>query len=307
MPPQTPYEQFWVDWFGLEGREVGDPYRSFCPSSETFLQFVDRCQATRAPCYLSVNSYRDRDRVAGLEKLFFDFDCVDDPDRAFAEAADFAHQLDTHCRVAPLLVFSGRKGYHVYAYLWNTVTFDAQREAFAKAVYRRIADLLLNGLTYTTLDRQSLGDVKRLARVPYTTHPGSGQQCHPVDSLGKWLPPMSINLAAYQRYGLDDVIFESAVTQVRRQDRRRRWVRTPRVERVRPKVLALIERGLAGKGHHHENLVILFGLINAGYPDDNIHAVFQRIFGEHYDAATTQYNLDYARRRGYRPFRLENI
>jgi hypothetical protein len=135
------YEQFWVDWFGLEGREVGDPYRSFCPRSEAFLRFIDRCHATRAPCYLSANPYRDRDRVAGLEKLFFDFDCADDPGHAFAEASDFAHQLETHYHVAPLLVFSGRKGYHVYAYLWNTVTFDTARERFAKAVYRRVADL----------------------------------------------------------------------------------------------------------------------------------------------------------------------
>jgi hypothetical protein len=170
------YERFWVDWFGLEGREVGDPYRSFYPGRATFLRFVDRCHATRAPCYLSVNPYHDRDRVAGLEKLFFDFDCVDDPDRAFAEAADFARQLDTHYRIAPLLTFSGRKGYHVYAYLWNTVTFDAARQSFAKAVYQIIADLLLDGLTYATLDRQPLGDIKRLARVPYTTHPGSGQE-----------------------------------------------------------------------------------------------------------------------------------
>jgi hypothetical protein len=305
--PLTPYERFWVDWFGLEGREVGAPYRSFCPGREGFLRFVDRCQATRAPCYLSVNPYRDRDRVAGLEKLFFDFDCADDPGRAFAEAADFARQLETHYRVAPLLVFSGRKGYHVYAYLWNTVTFDVERESFAKAVYRRVANLLLDGLTYETLDRQSLGDVKRLARVPYTTHPGSGQQCHPVDPSGNRLPPMAINVAAYQRQGLDDVVFETAVAQVQRRERRRQWVRTPRVERVRPKVLVLIEQGPSGKGHHHENLVILFELINAGYPDAEIHAVFQRIFGERYDAGTTQYNIDYARRRGYRPFRLENI
>jgi hypothetical protein len=307
MPLLNPYERFWIDWFGLEGREVGDPYRSFCPRPVAFLRFVNRCHASRAPCYLSVNPYRGRDHVAGLEKLFFDFDCADAPDHAFDEATDFAHKLETHYHVTPLLVFSGRKGYHVYVYLWNTVTFDAAREPFVKAVYRRVANLLLDGLTYETLDRQSLGDVKRLARVPYTTHPGSGQQCHPVNPSGKRLPPMSINVAAYQQHGLDDVVFETAVTQVRSQDRQRRWVRAPRVERVRPAVLALIERGPAGKGHHHENLVILFELINAGYPDEAIHAVFQRIFGEHYGAATTQYNIDYARRRGYRPFRIENI
>jgi hypothetical protein len=118
---------------------------------------------------------------------------------------------------------------------------------------------------------------------------------------------MSINLAAYQRHGLDDVVFETAVSRVQRRERRRRWIRAPRIEQVRPPVLALIERSPAGKGHHHENLVILFELINTGYPDAEIHAVFQRIFGEHYDAATTQYNIDYARRRGYRPFRIENI
>jgi hypothetical protein len=143
LPPLNPYEQFWTDWFGLVGREVGNPYRSFCPGRVAFLQFVDRCYSSRAPCYLSVNPYRARDRVAGLEKLFFDFDCAENPDRAFAEATDFARQLETHYHVAPLLVFSGRKGYHVYAYLWNTVTFNAAREAFAKAVYRRVANLLL--------------------------------------------------------------------------------------------------------------------------------------------------------------------
>jgi len=218
MPLLNPYEQFWIDWFGLEGREVGDPYRSFYPHREAFLRFVDHCHATRAPCYLSVNQYRDREYVAGLEKLFFD--CADDPGHAFDEASDFAHQLETHYRVAPLLVFSGRKGYHVYVYLWNTVTFYATREHFAKVVYRRVADMLLDGLSYETFDRQSLGDVKRLARVPYTTHPGSGQQCHPVNPSGKRLPPMSINVTAYQRHGLDRIIFETVVAKVKDQERR---------------------------------------------------------------------------------------
>jgi hypothetical protein len=156
-----------------------------------FLRFIDRCHATRAPCYLSVNPYRDRDRVAGLEKLFFDFDCADDPGHAFEEATDFVRQLEVHYRVAPLLVFSGRKGYHVYVYLLNTVTFDATRERVAKAVYRSVADLLLDGLTYETLDRQPLGDSKRLARVPYTMHPGSGMRCHPVAPSGEARPPAS--------------------------------------------------------------------------------------------------------------------
>ena len=67
------------------------------------------------------------------------------------------------------------------------------------------------------------------------------------------------------------------------------------------------ENGLLGMGPPPPPGEEDFELINAGYPDDEIHAVFQRIFGEHYDAATTQYNIDYARRRVYRPFMLENI
>lgn len=94
------------------------------------------------------------------------------------------------------------------------------------------------------------------------------------------------NLAAYQRQGLDAVVFETAVAQVQRRARRRRWVRVPRLERVRSAVQALIDRGPTGKEHHHENLVILFELINAGYSHAEIHAVFQRIFGERYDATT---------------------
>ena len=309
MPLLNPYERFWIDWFGREGRELGNPYRSFCAGSEEFLRFIDSCHATQAPCYLSVNPYQDRDHVAGLEKLFFDFDCEDDPGHAFEEAVDFTRRLETHYHVAPLLVFSGQKGYHVYVYIWNTVTFDATRERVAKVVYRSVTDLLLEGLSYETLDRQPLGDSKRLARVPYTTHPGSGKQCHPVDPSGKRLPPMSINVAAYQRHGLDRIVFETAVARIKGRERRaaRQWVRAPRLERVRSPVHALIERGPAGKGHHHENLVILFELINANYPDPEIHAIFQRIFGQYYDAQTTQHNINYARRRGYRPFKLENI
>lgn len=65
--PLNRYERFWVDCFGLEGRVVCNPYRSFCPHREVFLRFINRCHVSRIPCYLSVNPYRNR--VAGLETI----------------------------------------------------------------------------------------------------------------------------------------------------------------------------------------------------------------------------------------------
>jgi len=119
---------------------------------------------------MSVHPFKKRDYVFGLEKLFFDFDCKKDLDKAWNEARDFAIKIERFYGAKPLLVFSGCKGFHVYVWLWNTIEVRKSHEMQAKQIYKDLQEKMLKSLKYETLDPQVLGDIKRLARVPYSTH-----------------------------------------------------------------------------------------------------------------------------------------
>jgi len=301
---------FWNEWFGTIGRELGCPYREFVHSIPEFLDFIGCCELEGLPCYVAVQPYIDRDVVYGLEKVFFDFDSKADPpdlDRAWAEASDFADKLRFFYKVEPLFVFSGRKGYHVYVWLWSSVSFDPQQEGLAKEVYRTIQEKLLEGLKYSTLDAQVIGNIKGLSRLPYTTHEGSGLTCQPVD--GEREPIDITSLEGYRANGIQEDVFSRIVGEVMAR-MELKGKKIPAGNRsyggVRESVKAIIEAARGGqKLSHRQRLVILFELINKGYGDEAIQEVFS---GQpDYSERKVQYMIGHARRRGYLPFRSENI
>jgi hypothetical protein len=302
-------KDFWYEWFGTKGREIGSPEREYVGTVPEFLAFIGKCEIENLPCYVSVQPYSSRGQVYGLEKLFYDFDSKDDPpdlEKAWAEASDFAEKLRFFYRVEPLLIFSGRKGYHVDVWLQEVVSFEPEQELVAKDVYRTLQEKLLEGLKYSTLDLQPIGDIKRLARLPYTTHEGSGLLCQPVDLDRRPIELTSIE--TYRAHGLSDEIISRVVKEV--VDRMGRKDRKPSGTTsygdIREPVKALIGYAKEGKKlSHGQRLIILFELINNGYSDESIQEVFST--QPDYNQRRTQYFIDQAKRRGYRPFRIEKI
>jgi len=116
--------EFFIDWFGRHaGRELGNPKRWFTDNPEDLERHVNNCARQKRPCFISVQPFSARDQVYGLEKLYFDFDCKDDPSKSWLEAEKFAWILKKHYDVEPFIRFSGRKGYNIDVFLRSTGKF----------------------------------------------------------------------------------------------------------------------------------------------------------------------------------------
>ncbi|MEM3815909.1 MAG: hypothetical protein QW341_03585, partial [Candidatus Bathyarchaeia archaeon] len=157
--------EFYKQWLGsLGGREVllsyvGGRDRLFITAAEELEDYVSICRGSNAPAYVSVQPYRARDQPLGLEKLFFEFDSPEDPEKAWLDAKTLATSILKYYDAVPLLKFSGRKGYHVDVWLREVVTLDGLLD-LGKAVYKCLQMKLLMGLKLPTLDPNVIGDLK---------------------------------------------------------------------------------------------------------------------------------------------------
>jgi hypothetical protein len=307
-------EGFWLEWFGGHaGREAGKPHRKFLETSSDFIPYVQECMTQGSPCYLSVQPYRGPNQVYGLERLFFDFDSKADPpdlDKAWNEALNFVDALHKYYGVRSLLVFSGRKGYHVHAWLWQTIEVRPNQEVWAKAIYKTLQDKLLKGLHYETLDPEVLGDIKRLARVPYTVHEKSSQICIPLTENREklWLPGSS--LEEYRRKGLGPDLFQAVVKEVKTEERIRQKLQALRKREgkkyVGKEVRPCIEAVLQNPDLTHKMRVALVAEYHkAGLSQDEIETLFTT--RPDYEAKRTKYQISHILRGGYSPFRCSTI
>lgn len=297
------HEAFWRSWFGLlGGREVGSPYRRFIPDTETFLPFLSDCSRSRLPCYMSVQRYSGINTPCTLEKLFFDFDCKNNPEKAITEAQDFAEKIKRFYGAKPLLVFSGAKGCHVY--LWvHGLEFLPAHIPLVKEAYRRLQLKVLKGFHYETVDPQPLGDLARLARVPYTLHEKSGRLCEPLT--------VAQDLEEYRRNGLPGPLLKTTLQEAKLalqalEERKTRVTPFRGATGVRRQVRALIEKAQRGvRLEHQERLAIVCELISAGKSDGEIVQVF--LAQDDFNESKTRYFVEHARKRGYQPFRLKTL
>jgi uncharacterized protein (DUF433 family) len=302
--------EFWEAWFGLIGRESlefnseGKPYRVYLNNTQQFLELINKHHLGRLPVYITVQPFKAYDTPASLEKLFFEFDHPEDPQGAVQEALAFANSIQQFYHVDPLVCLSGRKGAHVYIWLREGVAIEGLLE-LARQTYKSLQLKLMAGLSLQTLDPKVIGDLKRLARVPFTIHEKSGKLCQPVDKEGK--PVRSLEIQRHIEHGLDPDLLKPIVEELCiRQAKEPSFNKEFRVRGFRRQVRELIER--VKNGHepsHLERLIILFEMINNGCSDEEIHEVFKHVSDYKYEK--TQYYIDHARKKGYKPFKTENI
>lgn len=209
-----PHRSFWLDWFGSFGRELGSPERWFTEDPEDLVKLVQRCAVEKKPCFMSVQPFKARNVVLGLEKLFYDFDSKTEPpilDKPWSEMLTLVERLKGELSIEPLIVATYR-GYHVYVFLWQVVEFSFSQQAFARDLYATLQNMLLDGRPYATLDSHVLGDLKRMSRVPYTLHE-KGVECTPVDLNGQPLQIDSLN--RYRALGIQEGLFREAIKKVK--------------------------------------------------------------------------------------------
>jgi len=315
--------EFYRDWFGLHGgREILLTYdndrrdRLFIRSAEELEDYVNLCRVMKAPAYVSVQPFQERDRPLGLEKLFFEFDCEADPKKAWEDAKRLSEAIMEFYEAVPFLKFSGRKGYHLDLFLRQTVAFDLRIHPlpFVKAVYSKLQEKLLLGLKLPTLDRQVLGDIKRLERVPYSLHEKSGKTCQPITFEGEPIPPEKCSLEDYRESGLPISLLRQVIHEVANEEKWRNLFRK-RLEKygwkpknageIRPCIREALNKPLEGENGHLMRLAVACEFLNKGYSVDQIVDLFrsQRDFSEQ----KTRYYVEDAKKKAYKPFKCETI
>jgi hypothetical protein len=297
-------EDFWREWFNVGygfGREVfQNKTRVFIDSLEQFIEYVKWCKATRSPCWMSVQPFKDRNQAFTVEKLFFDFDGF--LVKAWKEASIFTQYLKRYYGVEALLVLSGCKGYHVYVWLNTPQHFMDSKQA--KTFYATAQKLLLKGLHFETLDQQVIGDIKRVSRVPYTVHEISGNPCVPL-SLDH-APLLISNLKSFREAGLNNNFIKLCHKQTRKEaDRKRLCLRYRKVKGLRPCVSAALNKQLDGQGGHLMRLAIAIEHLHYGMNPSEIAQLFQNQSDYSYEKSLGF--VKDAQKRGYKPFKCKTI
>jgi len=245
-------ENFWLEWFGLFGRELGtnkSPHRFFSDDPKEFLAFEQMCRDEKRPCWITVHPFREYDLPMGLEKIYYDFDddskycekcnkwiekkklikekekgnlcpkchqfCFTKPRKETIgkEVKIFLQMLPITCH--PVIVET-YKGFHIYVFLSKILTFEKRDINFASILYDSLWDHLVRlpkNFTYQFLDYQ-VRDIKRLARVPGTLHETWNQDCSILDR--KLEIDKARPIEYYQLYGIQRNIIDVCIKETKR-------------------------------------------------------------------------------------------
>jgi hypothetical protein len=302
---------FFSEWFGSHaGREFGNPERWFTEKPEDLEKHIENSTKKGLPCYCSVQPYRERDQPFGLEKMFYDFDSEKNTSKAWKEVLKFAETLIKYYKILPFITFSGNKGYHVYVFLDRVVSFQTFQIGFAKKVYMLLQKKLLKGLDFETLDSAILGDIKRLARLPFSIHEKTGKMCSPLSLSHVFIKPK--NLEIYKEYSLDTNILEKVCKELKAEEKWHKHLSETRVgfksltsHRVRPCIKVAVSLPLNHGEGHKMRLAIVAEYLKRGSSVDQIIDLFrgQKDFNER----KTRYFVEDAQHKGYKPFKCKTI
>jgi hypothetical protein len=205
-------EEFWLEFYGLFNRDLGNPERRFCNDCTLIPQFVEDCANAGKPAFISVQPKKDKNTIVGIEKLFFDFDYsntnqslseqeVEEHKRTMeTEVKLFLKHLDD-LNIKPLVVKTC-KGYHVYVYLNSVYGIGKGQTELAKKIYKQLQLSLLQGYDYKYIDYHVVGDINRLCRIPLSIHQKTGEECIIVNNQLKQEKIRSIEF--FKIYGLKE-------------------------------------------------------------------------------------------------------
>jgi len=260
-------------------------------SRKDFLKRLE--QAQFQDCYVATHGEREK-LWYQLRAVFLDFDNPNNIALAISDALNVAKKVEEEFSVKPHVQFSGSKGAHVLIPV-DPIEFEdlSKEKRFLAFVQKRYAT--------NNLDKQIIGDVSRLIRVPYTINTKALETpwCGHVKILQTWNGKYA-NLEKLLH------IFEATELLVKT-TKPEKPTFTVFKKRIRKEVQELIERAKQGIHlTHHQRLAIAFELIANGYSDDEIVDIF-RTQKHDFNENKTRGQLKQIREKGYRPYKTENL
>lgn len=266
-------EKFIREFFGDIGREAGYPQRYFIKTVEEFIEFFEFTIVEHRPCHLSVNPFSDRNKIFGIEKLFFDFDAKS-LDLAYQNMIGISRRLK-NLGAETLISFSGNKGYHLYLYMPKILMMSRLQ---AKIFNRLTLDRIKNKINVDYLDSACTKDIARIARIPFSIHTTSQKQCkvlfdNAYDAL------MTAKENPFPQEIIDEVLEDVKAELALQEARRIKALRTPkwrkRTSGVRRCILdALENRDFVGGDDHMNRIAFVVEAQRSRWSKENIENMF---------------------------------
>lgn len=171
--------------------------------------------------------------------------------------------------------------------------------------------MILKGLNLKTVDPQVLGDVKRLARVPYSTHEESLALCVPVTPSCK--PCLLFNLNPFKIHSLNTkfsvICREKTVKPDKNPQQFNSALNTHAKLRnsqdVRPCLLEALNRDLTKPNGHSIRIAVATEYLKNGHSPEEIAELFKSQTDYNYEKSL-YYTRDIAT-RAYKPFKCVTI
>jgi hypothetical protein len=241
-------------------------------------------------CFLQTHT--ELDRASGvIYIIFIDIDSPQNLRRADKIKERILTHLNKEYEIKPYVHFSGFKGYHILIPVKVATVPPPTYPDFLKFCQLK--------LSLNLCDHQILGDVIRLVRIPGTYN---------SKAICKGLEGYVRIIQEWDGRELDPTVLWETF-KLRRISVKKRAIKPAGGAKrggIRPIVKELIEKCRKGQTlSHRERLIILFEMIAAGYTDQEIHSLFRN--QPDYNEKKTQYFIEHARKRGYKPFTVQKI
>jgi len=309
-------EKFLVLWFAAGEHQFGRKrYEKVDYSLEGYKKYIKKCLAEKKPAFHSVQP------KASITKLFWEFD-IDEKKFDISEITDHnSKMLDELWEQAkklsfkiidkgamPLIVYSGRKGFHVWCFVQGfgyRYTKDEVRTA--KATYKNMLKEIADDYDeYKNLDRHPL-HVNALARIPFSFHQKTGNQVVPLNFERK---PFIPDITKYIENKISKDFITDMSTKAATELTAREWKSEIFKSEIKDwEIRPCIEKRFRESPNHNVNLAMLLECIYAGFDDIKIHELFKT--HKDYNYEMTDYQIKYQREQveeeGIKPFKVETL
>ena len=155
--------------------------QKLCVTDDSMFQIIDSWVKEGRTCFAGSNAYANfafemGNKIAPTtivySNTFLDFDHDTKPENSFADAAQCSAFLREN-NIAHWVQYSGAKGYHIHI-VHEAMKFrflhDDGSAAALKAMVYGLQNHLKRTLGLPTMDEASMGDPKKLCRIPFTPH-----------------------------------------------------------------------------------------------------------------------------------------
>ncbi len=199
-------------------REVGPP-RKLVKSKKEYLEYVNLYNGKKRAIYTSIYMFKDFETInykpyiksiyktAVIDKIYFDFDfksCY-----AYKECM----KLHKECMKENLkhtIIFSGR-GYHLYIFT-KPKTLTHKKESIKGA-----QEYFVNKLNLT-VDKQVIGNIAQLARIPNTFHIKANRFCIPLSKEQFEEGSQPVKLLSYKQNFIKNYIIKGNLLDISKWD-----------------------------------------------------------------------------------------